>query len=391
MTLAEKKQELAAKVAKARGFLDAKDMEAYNKIDAEIDTLSAEIKAEEKQLQREAALKEIPQAQSKPAPQDSAKPARIVETPEYKGAFMKAVREGKNSLTAEERAMFKNVMSTAPDAQGGFLVMPAEMEKAIREMLGKTVAMRRLATVITATADRKIPFVTNFGPAAWIEENGEYPESDDEFAVSVIGSNKLGKIIKVSEEFLNDADFDLDGHINRSFARVYSEGEEIGFVSGNGVNKPTGYLVDAETGVTAASSSAITSDELLDLFYSLKSGYRKNAVFMLNDTTEKLLRKLKNTVTGDYLWQPGLQAGQPSTLLGRPVEYSDSMPTVAASAKALAFGDFKEYMIKDTTGMQMQVLDQLYAKKGQVGFKGNERTDGKLLVPEAIKLLVMKA
>lgn len=91
------------------------------------------------------------------------------------------------------------------------------------------------------------------------------------------------------------------------------------------------------------------------------------------------------------MWQPGLTAGQPNTLLGRPVEISDFMPAVAADAKAIAFGDFSQYTIKDTLGMQMQVLDQLYAENGQVGFKGNERTDGRLIVPEAVQVLKMKA
>ena len=112
---------------------------------------------------------------------------------------------------------------------------------------------------------------------------------------------------------------------------------------------------------------------------------------MLNDLTEKAIRKLKNGTTGDYMWQPGLVAGQPNVLLGRPIASSDSMATIAASAKVIGFGDFSEYQIKDTTGMAMQVLDQLYAENGQIGFKGYERTDGKLITPEAIKVLVMKS
>lgn len=391
MTLVEKKQKLAAKVAEARGYLDAKDLEKYNNIDAEIDTLSAEIKAEEKQLEREAALAAIPDPHSRPAPQDNGRPVRATEMPEYRDAFMKAVREGKAALSGDEKKLFQNVMSTIPDAKGGFLVMPTEMEKSIRETLMENVAMRSLATVVQATADKKIPFVTSFGPASWIGENGAYPKVDDSFGVKVVGSNKAGKIILVSEELLNDTDFDLMAHINHSFARVFAEAEETAFVTGDGVDKPTGVLVDAETGKTTASASAITADELLDLYYSLKVGYRSKATFLFNDATEKVLRKLKNATTGDYMWQPGLTAGQPNTLLGRPVRTSDAMPTIAGSARVIAFGNFSEYMIKDTVGMQMQVLDQLYAENGQVGFKGNERTDGKLLTEEAIKLLVMKA
>lgn len=390
MSLTEKKQKLAALVKQAREYLDAGNMEAYNNADKEIDNLDAEIKAEEKQTAREAALKKIPDAQSKPSPEGNGK-ENITATAEYKDTFFRAVRGGRGALTTEDRQMFMNVMTISSDASAGFLVMPAEMETAIHDLLAANVAMRRLATVITATADRKIPVVTSYGAAAWIGENGSYPKVDDQFGVKTLGSHKLGKIILVSEELLNDTGYDLTGHINRSFSRAFEAAEEPGYLSGDGVDKPLGVLVDAQTGTTTASASAITSDELIDFFYSLKFGYRKNAGFLLNDATEKVLRKLKNGTTGDYMWQPGLTSGQPNTLLGRPIENDDYMPTIAASAKAIAFGDFKEYQIKDTKGMAMQVLDQLYAENGQVGFKGYERTDGKLITPEAVKLLVMHA
>lgn len=392
MTLIEKKQNLAALVKNARAKLDAGDLEAYNNMDADIDKLDAEIKAEEKQQAREDALKQIPEpAKGKAAPTDSGKPQKVTATAEYKDTFFKAVRSGRGALNDAERTMFQNVMSVGSDANAGFLVMPAEMETAIHDLLTANVAMRRLATVITTTADRKIPVVTSYGAASWIGENGAYPKADDSFGVKTLGSNKLGKIILVSEELLNDSEYPLDGHINKSFARAFSEAEDSAYISGDGAYKPAGVLNEAETGVTAASSTAITSDELLDLFYSLKYGYRSKATFLLNDSTEKALRKLKNGTTGDYMWQPGLTASQPNTLLGRPIASDDYMPTIAASAKAIAFGDFSEYQIKDTVGMAMQVLDQLYAENGQVGFKGYERTDGKLITPEAVKLLVMKA
>jgi len=362
MTLTEKKQKLASLVVDGRSYLDKGDMEAYNKVDADIDKLNAEIKAEEKQIERENAMKKVDAAMSKPAPRDSANPKKITETAEYKNAFYKAIREGKSALTAEEKKMFQNVMSVGTDSKGGFLVVPAEMETAIRDILMANVAMRRLATVITSTAEHKVPFVSSYGAASWIGENGAYPKVDDAFEVKSLGSNKLGKIVLVSEELVNDIDYNLTAHINKSFARAFGEAEETAFVSGDGADKPTGVLVDAETGVTTAANNAVVDTELIDLFYSLKVGYRANATFLMNDATEKVLRKLKNATTGDFMWQPGLTAGQPNTLLGRPIASSDSMPTLAATKKIIAFGDFREYMIKDTVGMQMQVLDQLYAQ-----------------------------
>ena len=146
----------------------------------------------------------------------------------------------------------------------------------------------------------------------------------------------------------------------------------------------------AETGVTAASSTAVTADELMDLFYSLKSPYRKKAVWVLNDSTIKAVRKLKDS-TGQYLWQPSLVAGTPDTLLGRPVKTSAYMPVIAAGAKTIAFGDFSYDWIADRQGRSFKRLNELYAANGQVGFLGSQRVDGKLVLSEAVKVLAQKA
>ena len=130
-------------------------------------------------------------------------------------------------------------------------------------------------------------------------------KSDDSFAQVSIGAYKLGTMIKVSEELLNDSVFDLESYIAREFARRIGTKEEEAFFTGDGTGKPLGILAasgGAETGVTAASATAVTADELMDLFYSLKSPYRKNAVWILNDSTIKVIRKLKDN-NGQYLWQ----------------------------------------------------------------------------------------
>ena len=200
-------------------------------------------------------------------------------------------------------------------------------------------------------------------------------------------------MIKVSEELLNDSVFDLESYIAREFARRIGTKEEEAFFTGDGTGKPLGILAasgGAETGVTAASATAVTADELMDLFYSLKSPYRKNAVWILNDSTIKAIRKLKDN-NGQYLWQPSLVAGTPDTILGRPVKTSTYMPAIAAGAKTIAFGDFSYYWIADRQGRSFKRLNELYAANGQVGFLGSQRVDGKMILPEAVKVLVQKA
>ena len=127
----------------------------------------------------------------------------------------------------------------------------------------------------------------------------------------------------------------------------------------------------------------------MDLFYSLKSPYRKNAIFTMNDATVKAIRKLKDG-NGQYIWQPSLTAGTPDTILNRPVKTSAYIPTLAAGAKSIAFGDFKYYWVADRQGRSFQRLNELYAANGQVGFKATQRVDGKLILPEAIKVMQMK-
>ena len=142
--------------------------------------------------------------------------------------------------------------------------------------------------------------------------------------------------------------------------------------------------------MTAASATAITVDEVLDLFYALKAPYRKKAVFIMNDSTVKAIRKLKDG-QGQYLWQPSLQAGTPDTILNRPIYTSAYLPTIASAAKSIIFGDLGYYWVADRQGRVFKRLNELFAVTGQVGFVATQRVDGKLILPEAVKILQQKA
>jgi len=279
------------------------------------------------------------------------------------------------------------------DTEGGYLV-PDEYERTLVEALEEENIFRSLAHVInTASGERKIPVVSSKGTADWIEEGGAFPETQDSFGQVTLGSFKLGTTIKISEELLNDSVFDLENYIAREFARRIGNKEEEAFFTGDSSGKPLGLLADkggADVGVTAASATAITADELLDLYFSLLSPYRKKATWVVNDSTIKAIRKLKDN-NGQYLWQPGLIANAPDTILGRPVKTSAFMPSIAAGAKSIIFGDFKYYWIADRQGRTFKRLNELYATNGQVGFLASQRVDGKLILPEALKVLKQKA
>lgn len=375
----------------ADGMLSEEDTATYDKMEQDVMNLGKEIE----RLERQAAIDaELSKATSTPL---TGKPGAKMgkdevektgrASDEYKGSFWNAMR-----VKAPMPSVL-NALQEGTDSEGGYLV-PDEFERTLVEALEEENVFRTLAHVIkTSSGDRKIPVVASKGTASWVDEEGAYTESDDAFSQVSIGAYKLGTMIKVSEELLADSVFDLEAYISKEFARRIGAREEESFFNGDGKGKPLGILAakdGAEVGVTAASATAITADEVIDLFYSLKAPYRKNAVWVLNDATVKQIRKLKDS-TGQYLWQPSLVAGTPDTILGRPVKTSAFMPTAAAGAKTIAFGDFKYYWIADRQGRTFKKLSELYAANGQVGFMGTQRVDGKLILPEAIKVLQMKS
>lgn len=371
-----------------QGVLSVEDDAIYTKMEKELETYTNEIKRMER---KDAIEAELNKPVSSPL---TAKPMVAKENEEkegrasnsYKKSFWNAMRD--KSI----RPDVMNSLKVGSDAEGGYLV-PDEYEKTLVEGLEEENIFRKIAKVITTSSgDRKIPVVATKGTASWVDEEGVIDEKDDAIAQVSIGAYKLGTMIKVSDELLNDSVFDLESYITKEFARRIGNREEDAFFNGDGVGKPTGIFNatgGAEIGVTTASPTAITADELLDLYHSLKAPYRKNAVWVLNDSTVKAIRKLKDN-NGNYLWQPALTANTPDTILGRPVYTSSYVPTIAAGAKTIAFGDFKYYWIADRQSRSFKRLSELYAATGQVGFLATQRVDGKLILPEAIKVLAQK-
>ena len=373
------------------GSLSVEDDAVYQGMEDEINTLTNDIHRMER---REAIEAELEKPIAKPLtgkPMNGSAADEDEETgvkaKAYKKSFWNAMRQ-KNI-----RPEVLNALQEGTDSEGGYLV-PDEFEHTLVEALEEENIFRKLAHIInTASGDRKIPVVATKGTASWVDEEGQIPESDDSFAQVSIGAYKLATMIKVSEELLNDSVFNLEQYIAREFARRIGAKEEEAFFIGDGSGKPTGILANnggGEVGVTAASAAAITLDEIMDLFYSLKSPYRRNAVFIMNDSTVKAIRKLKDN-NGQYLWQPSVTAGTPDTILNRPVRTSAYMPAIAAGAKTIVFGDFSYYWVADRQGRVFKRLNELYAATGQVGFMATQRVDGKLVLAEAVKILQQKA
>jgi HK97 family phage major capsid protein len=366
-----------------KGVLSVDDDTTYNNMEKELNDLTNEIKRMERRDAIEAELKKpigIPLTEKPMKPGVDDKQGRASNA--YKEDF---------GLHLRGKKMLHNVLSEGVDANGGYLV-PEEFERQIVEALKEENVMRKLCKVITTANERKIPVAGTHSVAAWTAENAPYTESNPTFDQKTIDAYKLTDLIKVSVELLDDSAFPLEPYIAKEFASAFGVAEETAFCVGTGSGQPTGLFTanGGAVGITAAGATAVSADEVISLIYALKAPYRKNAKFLMNDSTVAALRKLKDG-NGQYLWQPSIMAGQPDKLLGYDIYTSPYVPVMAAGAYAIAYGDFMNYWIADRTGRTVQRLNELYSTNGQVGFVATERVDGKIILPEGGQILKMHA
>jgi HK97 family phage major capsid protein len=376
------------------------ELTQYNGFDAEIDQLTTSIDREQRMSDREAQFSETANGNQNPAnrSQPGQREQRTEDrtnSPEYRQSVLRyliaGINDG-NAIVDQRRDEVRSILGvslTGAGATGGILA-PATLERTLLDFTEQYNVMRGLASVRSSNSDVEIPYATNRAVAYHLDEGADLTASTAAWAKLAMGAYKAGALSIVTNEAMQDMFIDLETWIRDDFGMAFAALEETDFVSGTGVKQPKGFLLDATKGVTAASSTAITADELIDLQHALKRKFRKNATWLMNDATIKLVRKLKDE-NGQYLWQPGLKEGQADTLLARPLVTSDEMPLPEAGKQAIAYGDFKWYRILDRRGLYFQRLNELYAVSGQVGFLAYRRYDAKLLDATAIQTLDMKS
>ena len=371
-----------------KGVLSAEDDATYAGMEKDLAALTNEIKRMER---REAIDADLSKPVSTPITNQPMGGKATGEQPktgrasdEYREDMLKALRTNFRIIS--------NVLSEGIDADGGYLV-PEEYDSRLIESLEEDNVFRRLGTTITTAGERKINIAATKPAAAWIDEGEALTFGDATFAQINLDAHKLHVAVKVTEELLYDNSFGLEKYILRQFSKALANAEEDAFLNGSGVGQPLGLLADAggaEVGVTASATNKITYDELVDLVYSLKRPYRKNAAFLTNDQTIGVLRKLKDQ-NGHPLWHDSVEDGEPGRILGFKVYTSPYFPVMEAGKPAIAFGDYSYYNIGDRGTRSFAELKELFAGNGMVGFFAKERVDGKLVLPEAVKLLKMKA
>lgn len=290
---------------------------------------------------------------------------------------------------AEYRALSK------ASAGAGLNLVPTTFRDQLIDALREFGVMRQLATVISTDSGEtiQIPSVTSHGVSTWTAENAAITESDEAFGQLSLSAYANSRAMKISWQLLQDSAFNLETFTRQQFGISTGVLENTAYMVGDGTGKPTGITTQTTAGVTLATGQTTTissADSLLDLKYSVLSPYRRNASWLMNDGSIAKIAKLKDT-TNQYIWQPGLTAGAPDTLLGAPVYTDPDVPVMAANAKSVLYGDFSWYWIRDVNGIAIQRLNELFAMNGQVGFLVFHRTDGKLVNTAAVKHLANSA
>lgn len=323
-----------------------------------------------------------------------------------KAAFTRAIQFGLSKLPEEARSLIKReiaenlpkemrAQSAGTDTEGGYTVPEGFSNEIVKSMAawGPMLDPSVTRVQVTATGNR-LPWPTiddtsNVG--ALLAENTAEGEQD-----FVVGEKQLdaykysSDIIRVSLELLQDSAFNVDALIRELFGERLGRIGNTALTTGTGTSQPNGIATASSLGVTAASASAVTFDEVINLFHSVDPAYRAspNTRFMFNDSTLSAIRKIKDG-NSNYIWQPAdVRSGEPAQILGVPFSVNQAMASIATGNRSMLFGDFNKYVVRRVRDFTMLRLVERYAENYQVGFLSMMRIDGELLDTAAVKHLV---
>lgn len=321
--------------------------------------------------------------------------------PDYTSAFASYFRKGgsedalKAANAVGDRALVQAAMSAGDNSSGGYLA-PVEWDRKLQERQRATSPMRRLATVQSTTVGAfSTLWNSDTWGSGWVGETAVRPLTTSATLAPVnFAAGEIYAQPSVTQRLLDDAAINIDNWLVQSVEREFNRQESIAFLSGDGSNKPAGFLTFATGGSNAAShpggplqvtTAAITFDTLSDFLFSLDAPYHQNATWLMSSLSAAFIARLKDG-DGRPIWRESVLVGQPATLFGRPVEIDEGMPAPTAGNIAVAFGDFKAgYLINDRVGSR--ILRDPYTNKPYINFYVTKRVGGGVLDPNAIRLL----
>lgn len=308
--------------------------------------------------------------------------------------YLRGLKE--STMSGEDKAIWETAKERGQvigtDSKGGFTVpkyFTSEVIKALKFYGGMTEVVR----VLTTTDGNEINMSTfddTARKAVIVGETVKPANGEVAFGrVSLSAYKYSSGIFRISDELLTDSIIDVEAEVTMAMVEAYGRAFNEHFTLGIGATQPQGILhASAALGSTPAAAATLTIDNMVDLMYSLDKAYRKNAVFMFNDKTEAVLRKLKDS-TGQPLWNMGDYAkGLAPTILGKEYVINNDMPLVATGQKSVVFGDFqKGYRARYVNSISIKRLNELYSESGEVGFVSFMRIDGKVLHAPAMKVI----
>ncbi len=325
-----------------------------------------------------------------------------LEASEHKAAFESYIRRGDEQALRELEA---KALSIGSASDGGYLV-PNETDTEIGRRLSVVSPIRAMATVRQVSgAVLKKPFALAGMATGWVAKTAARPQTTTpQLAELSFPTMELYAMPAATAALLDDAAVDIENWIASEVDIAFGEQEGTAFVTGDGTNKPKGFLSYTNvaesgwswgnigyiaTGASGAFKASGPSDTLIDTIYALKAGHRQNASFVMNRKTQAEIRKFKDA-DGNYLWRPPATAGQQASLMGFPIAEAEDMPDIAANSTSIAFGNFAAgYLVVDRTGVRM--LRDPYSAKPYVLFYTTKRVGGGVQNFEAIKLVKFAA
>jgi HK97 family phage major capsid protein len=281
---------------------------------------------------------------------------------------------------------FVGDMDGARNLDTGTYSLPVGSNNKYEEAIKKESLFRQVGTVFNLyKSNYRIIGRDCKDTAQFIPENGTIPIYDgmEDFTSHKIETWKLATIMKLDEDFVYDPYFKLEDYLVKKLAKAFGKGETKGFINGTGIEMPTGILHETDGAIVGNTTNALTYDEVIKLYFSVKPEYRQRAVWLMNDDTAMALRTLKDN-EGNYLWRDS-----DDSIFGKKVFISEFMPGTGAGNKPIAFGDFSYYWVILKRPVSVRALKEKFIVNDQIGYIGVEFLDGKLIRPEAIKVIQM--
>jgi len=295
--------------------------------------------------------------------------------PEYNKHFWNAMR-GQESDYSE--------ISEGRSSETGTYVMPNATNNKYEVAIINESLFRKIGTTFNVYEGSYHILAKEYDDLAqFVPEGGTIPVFDglNDFTPYTVESHKLAALVKMNSDFVRDAAFDIESHLVKRLAKNFGRAEDNAFINGTGIQMPTGILNATNGADVGITTTEITYDDVIGLYFTVKPEYRRNAVWLMNDETALALRTLKDSA-GNYLWR-----NSDDTILGKRVIISEYMPNAESDSKPIAFGDFSYYWVIGRSPVSVKMLSEKFALHDQIGYLAFEFLDGKLIRHEAVKVI----